>query len=126
MKTVLLATLLVSSSVALAATPIAGSWKIDGDVQGYPIHETCTLTGSDDTLAGTCAGEKTVPAKASLKGDTFTLTHAGEYQGQPLTLTYTGKLRADGNIDGSIDVQPLNYDGAFTATRSTEPAPAKP
>ena len=125
MKALLLATLLVSSS-ALAATPIAGTWKINGDVQGYPIHETCSLTGDDSALTGTCAGEKTVPAKASLKGNTFTLTHAGEYEGQPLTLTYTGKVQADGNIDGTIDVQPLNYDGTFTATRSTEPAPAKP
>ncbi len=111
--------LLLAASTALAA-PVAGTWKIDGDVQGHPIKEICVLTGEDAALTGTCAGEKTYPAAASLKGDMVTLTHAGEYQGQALTLTFTGKLQADGSLSGSIDVQPLNYDGAFTAIRQTQ------
>ena len=115
MRRLLLATLFAAMP-ALAA-PLAGTWKIDGDVQGYPIKETCTFTGADTALTGTCVGEKTVAATATRKDDTVTLIHPGEYQGQALTLTFAGKLQADGSLRGTIDVQPLNYDGTFTATR---------
>ncbi len=115
-------TLLLASASALAA-PLAGTWKVDGDVQGYPIHETCTLAGPDAALTGTCVGEKTYPATAMRKDDVLTLTHAGEYQGQDLTLTFTGKLQADSAMAGTIDVQPLNYDGTFTAKRAPDAPP---
>lgn len=118
MKHSVIALFLLSAS-AIAA-PLAGTWKLDGDVQGYPIHETCTLAGADSALTGTCVGEKTVPATATRKDDVLTLTHAGEYQGQDLTLTFTGKLQADGSLAGTIDVQPLNYDGTFTAKRTDD------
>ncbi len=111
--------LLMLASPVFAA-PIAGIWKIDGDVQGHPVRETCTLAGDDTALTGTCVGEKTVPATATRKDDIVKLTHAGEYQGQALMLTFTGKLQPDGSLHGSIDVQPLNYDGVFTATREAQ------
>ncbi len=123
MKQTVIALFLLSAS-ALAA-PMAGTWKLDGDVQGYPIHETCTLAGPDSALTGSCVGEKTYPATATRKDDVVTLTHAGEYQGQDLTLTFTGKLQADGTLAGTIDVQPLNYDGTFTAKRSDDAPPNK-
>ena len=123
MKQTVIALFLLSAS-ALAA-PMAGTWKLDGDVQGYPIHETCTLAGPDSALTGSCVGEKTYPATATRKDDVVTLTHAGEYQGQDLTLTFTGKLQADGTLAGTIDVQPLNYDGTFTAKRSDDAPPSK-
>ncbi len=114
--------LVLLSAPALAA-PLAGTWKIDGDVQGYPIRETCTLAGPDTALTGTCVGEKTYPATATRKDDVLTLTHAGEYQGQDLTLTFAGKLQTDGSLSGTIDVQPLNYDGTFTAKRADDAPP---
>ncbi len=123
MRRALLSLILVSSTAH--AAPLAGTWKISGDVQGYPIHETCTLTGDDASLTGTCTGAKSYPATATRKGDMLTLKHGGEYQGQDLDLTFTGKLQADGTLSGSIDVQPLNYDGTFKATRTAD-IPAKP
>lgn len=115
MKPALLSLLLVATTAT--AAPLAGTWKIDGDVQGHPVKETCTLAGPDTALTGTCAGEKSYAATASRRGDMVTLTHAGDYQGQALILTFTGKLQADGSLAGAIDVQPLNYDGSFTAAR---------
>lgn len=118
MKRVFAVGLLFAGSCAFAAdSKVAGVWKFDGDVQGYPIRETCTLTGPDDKLTGTCVGEKTADATAVLNGSTLTMKHPGEYQGEALTLTFTGKLQDDGSLSGSIDVQPLNYDGSFTAKK---------
>ena len=109
------------SGLAFAAEGrIAGNWTITGDVQGYPVNEKCTLTGSDDKLAGSCTSESgKYDATGSLAGETLTIKHGGQYQGQALTLTFTGKLRADGSLSGNIFVAPLGYDGSFSASKDT-------
>ncbi len=117
------------SSVTLAWTAdskIAGKWTIDGDVQGYPIHDVCTLSGTDDKLTGTCTMEsKNRETTGSFDGTTLTLSHAGEYDGQALTLTYKGKLQQDGTVSGGINVDPLGYDGTFTAKKGEAKADVK-
>lgn len=117
--------LLVSSAIAMAAdSKAAGKWTIDGDVQDYPIHDVCTLSGTDSKLTGTCTMEgHDRDTTGTFDGTTLTLKHAGEYQGQALTLTYKGKLQKDGTVSGDIDVQPLNYQGTFTATAAAASAP---
>ncbi|WP_419805640.1 hypothetical protein [Terriglobus sp.] len=119
--------LLAVSTFAFAADGKgAGKWTIEGDVQGYPIHDVCTLTGPDTKLTGTCTMDsKDRETTGTFDGTTLTLKHAGEYNGQALTLTYTGKLQKDGTVSGDIDVQPLNYQGTFTATAAAASA-AKP
>jgi hypothetical protein len=43
------------AAAALTADPIAtGSWNLTGDVQGYPVTESCVLTQTDAALSGTC------------------------------------------------------------------------
>lgn len=118
--------LLVVSGVAFAAdVKGAGKWTIDGDVQGYPIHDVCTLSGPDSKLTGTCTMEgHDRDTTGTFDGKTLTLKHAGEYQGDALTLTYTGKLQKDGTFSGDIDVQPQNYQGSFTATPTAASASA--
>lgn len=123
MKRFALITLLCASTAFAADSKMAGKWVITGDVQGYPINETCTLAGPDTKLVGKCTGLKEVDATATFDGTTLTLKYPGEYQGQALDLTFAGKLQADGTLSGSIDVQPLNYDGTFTAKRDTAAAP---
>ena len=113
------AAILLTATAAFAEeSKAAGSWKIDGDVQGHPIIETCKLSGPDDKLTGSCVGEKTADATATFDGKTLTLKHPGEYQGQALTVTFAGKMQDVGTLSGTIDVEPLGYDGTFTAKRS--------
>ena len=116
--------LLASSTIVSAADlKVAGKWTFDGDVQGYPIHDVCTLSGPNTKLTGTCTMEgKDRETTGSFDGTTLTLKHAGEYQGDALTVTYTGKPQKDGTLSGDIDVQPLNYQGTFTATPATASA----
>ena len=118
---------LASSAIAYAADPkVAGKWTIEGDVQGYPIHDVCTLSGPNTKLTGTCTMEsKDRETTGTFDGTTLTLKHAGEYQGDALTIVYTGKLQKDGTFTGDIDVQPLNYQGTFTASAAAASS-AKP
>ncbi len=121
------AAMLLTATVALADdSKAAGTWKIDGDVQGHAIVETCKLSGPDDKLSGTCVGEKTVDATATFDGTTLTLKHPGEYQGEALTVTFAGKMQKDGTLSGTIDVEPMGYDGTFIAKRSEAKATDTP
>ena len=113
------AVLLTAATAMAEDSKVAGTWKIDGDVQGHPVVETCTLSGPDSKLTGSCVGAKTYDATATFDGTTLTLKHAAEYQGDPLTLTFAGKLKDDGTLTGTIDVAPQGYDGTFTAKRSS-------
>jgi hypothetical protein len=112
--------LFLLSSTALFAQPtVPGSWTISGDVQGYAISEVCTFTQTADKIAGSCVSNgKTYDTTVTTDGSKVIFVHAGEYEGKPLTLTYTGTYNDKGELSGDIDVKPLGYDGTFTATKS--------
>ncbi|WP_263410753.1 hypothetical protein [Terriglobus tenax] len=120
--------LAVAGTSFAATTPVTGNWNIYGDVSGYPVNETCTFSiDQDNQITGKCAmAEKSYDVKGTLADKKLTFTHAGEYQGQPLVLTWTGTLAEDGSLAGTIDVQPLGYDGTFTAKKADEKPAEKP
>jgi hypothetical protein len=118
--------LLLFSAATLFAQPqptLPGSWTISGDVQGYPISETCTFTQAKDKISGSCIDTdgKTYDTTVTLDGQKVVFVHGGEYEGQALTLTYSGAYNDKGELSGTIDVQPLNYPGTFTAAKSERP-----
>jgi hypothetical protein len=108
------------SATALFAQPtIPGSWTISGDVQGYAINEACTFTQTAGKIAGSCVSEgKTYDTTVTIDGSKVIFVHGGEYEGQALTLTYTGTYNDKGELSGAIDVKPLGYDGTFTAKKT--------
>jgi hypothetical protein len=115
---------------APAGASITGTWLISGDVQGVGVSETCIVTqATDGKLKGSCDvdGMGKYDATGSVTDKTVIITHPGTYQGQDLTLTYTGKINSDGGITGTIDVDPMAVTGSFSAKKSdaaTPPAPA--
>lgn len=116
---------LVTAFAFAPAPDLTATWKIDGNVEGVPVVETCILTQTDATLAGTCKdtlATRTVTGTVAEKMITF--SHPSEYQGQPLVLTFAGNLDETGKLSGTIDVSPLGYQGVFSATKAASPAPA--
>jgi hypothetical protein len=122
----LLLLLLASTSTLLAQPTVPGSWTITGDVQGYPINETCVFTQDKDKITGSCKDSegKAYDTTVIINDKKVIFAHGGEYEGQALTLTFTGTYNDKGELAGDIDVQPLNYDGTFTA-KKTEKTEAK-
>jgi hypothetical protein len=115
--------LLILSTTALFAQPtVPGSWTISGDVQGYPINETCIFKQVDDKITGSCTNSdgKSYDTTVTIDGAKVIFIHGGEYEGQALTLTYTGTYDDKGVLNGAIDVRPLGYDGTFTAKKAEE------
>ncbi len=109
------------SAFALAPAPdVTATWNLTGDVQGYPIAETCVLTQTEMKIAGTCKdtlASRAVTGTVTEKSVSF--SHPSEYEGQALVLTYTGNLDDAGKLSGTIDVAPLGYSGVFSATKAT-------
>lgn len=112
----------VDGPVTPGQTIVTGTWKIDGDVQGTPVKLTCVLTQTEEKLAGTCIGaeedetERTLTGDATAKGVTWHFN--AEYQGQPITVSLTATLNADGNkLTGTIAVAPFDAGGAFVGVK---------
>lgn len=119
----ILSLLALSSSVMLfaqAQPTVPGTWTVTGDVQGYPLSETCVFTQTKDKMTGSCTDSdgKVRDTTVTVTDKKVVFSHAGEYQGSDLTLTYSGTLNDKGELAGDIDVQPLNYQGSFTAKKA--------
>jgi hypothetical protein len=110
---------LLSAGLLSASGDVSGDWTIVGDVQGVGVSDACTLTQTDAKLAGTCtmAGKK-YDTTGTVDEKKIVLKHAGEYNAEPLTLTYTGVIGEDGNFSGVILVDPMGVDGTFTAKKA--------
>jgi hypothetical protein len=117
-------TLLAALQLAPAADSVSGSWKIALDVMGNGAEELCTLQQTGATLSGSCVGSQgeKVPTSGEVKDGKVTFQHAGDYQGQALTIVFTGTFASPTQLKGTVEVKPMGITGTFTAA----PAPAKP
>lgn len=118
----LYAILLLGALCALAADPsLVGSWKISINVNGESHEATCTFKQDAAKLTGTCKGEFGETAiTGQIDGDKIGWKHDVPYNGETLTLTYTGTLSSATEIKGAVNVQPYDITGDFTGTK--EPA----
>ena len=123
MKKFLFVVLLASSTFALAAgsPSIAGQWKIHNNIAGNESDQECTFTVADNKVTGSCTtDDKPVDITGSIDGNKVIWKYDSEYNGTPLTLTYTAMLGDMGKITGVVEVEPFGVSGEFSAT------PAKP
>ena len=119
--------LVLSASTLFVAPTVPGTWTITGDVQGFPIDDVCVFTQAADKLAGSCTMQgKAFDATVSMDGPKLVFSHGGEYEGAPLTITYTGTFTDKGDLSGTIYVTPLAVDGTFTAKKSDATPAAAP
>ena len=105
-------------AVAPADVDLNGAWALSGDVQGVSVVETCNFVQKDAVLTGSCdtsTGKYDTAGKVN--GTNVTFHHGGKYEGSDLTITYTGKVAADGSMSGTMDVDPFNASGSFSAKK---------
>jgi hypothetical protein len=122
MKALLLSALLVSgtlTSLAADAPTMAGKWKIHSSIVGNDSDTDCTLTQTANEIGGSCKTAEGKDAKVTGKvdGQKVTWQFDSEYNGTPLTITYTATLPPTaGKIAGTVAVDPFGVEGDFTAT----------
>jgi hypothetical protein len=118
-------TLLAVLHIVPAADPITGTWQISGEVVGNAFTEVCTIQQNDTKLTGSCAlnGGKAGDLTGEVKDGKITFSHGADYNGDALTITYSATLSSAKELKGTVNVQPYDVNGDFTATPA--PAPAK-
>lgn len=121
MKKLLASSVLLFASFAIAAgvPSLTGQWTVHNSIAGNESDQECKFVQTDNKLTGTCSGtEKEVQVTGSIDGKKVTWKYESEYNGSPLTVTYTATLDDSDKIAGSVDVDPFGVTGDFTATRS--------
>jgi hypothetical protein len=122
MKSIVFAVLL-SGALFSMENEVTGDWTIAGEVQGVGVDEVCTFVQTEAKLAGSCelTGKK-YDTTGTVDGKKVVFKHGGEYNGDALTLTYTGVMAEDGSLSGSIYVDPMAVDGSFSAKKKVAAA----
>ena len=128
MKTILAASTLLFASAAFAAGApgLSGHWSVHNSIAGNESDQTCTFVQTDDKLTGSCKSENTdkdAQVTGSVDGNKATWKYDMDYNGSPLTLTYTATLDDSGKITGNVEVDPFGVTGDFTATPEKPAAP---
>jgi carbon monoxide dehydrogenase subunit G len=128
--TALLCLTTAAAAPAIAQAPtsattlsLTGKWKVHIAIGGNEQNQKCSFTQTDKALAGTCDSDHgEVKIAGSVDGGKITWKFDSEYQGTPITLTYTGAFDDKGKLSGSVEVQPFNVTGDFDVS----PADAAP
>lgn len=119
------AVLIATSASAAGAPNLTGQWNVHNSIAGNESDQTCSFVQTENQLTGSCKSEdKEVQITGGLDGNKVTWKYDSEYNGSPLTLTYTATLDDSGKIAGSVEVDPFNVTGDFTATPVKDAAPA--
>ena len=100
----------------------AGTWKIDGSVQGNPITMSCAIAEAEQKLTGTCTGAGDSVGPQALTGEVtekgVTWRFGSAYRGNAITFSMSGSMAEDGaKMSGSMVVAPWNASGTFVAVK---------
>jgi hypothetical protein len=121
----LFAMVLVAVSPVLAADPsLTGSWKISLNVSGNTYPMVCAFQQDGEKLSGTCKGgdnsDNTLTGQ--VQGQKISFKHQTPYNGDMITLSYSGTVSSATEIKGAVDVQPFGVQGDFAGQKD---APAE-
>jgi hypothetical protein len=119
-------TLLITAGAAALLVPglacaqdLSGKWNLDLEIAGMMYHATCDMKQDGQALSGKCSGSDEAPAPVALTGavDGATAKFAYDitYQGNPMHVAYTGAVKSDTAMDGTVDVQIAQ--GTFKAAK---------
>jgi hypothetical protein len=116
--------IVLAAMTALAADrTMTGTWKISINVAGESHETVCTFQQADGKLTGTCKGESGEGAlTGQVEAEKITFQHQVPYNGDTLTLTYTGAFSSDTELKGDINVSPYDITGDFTGQKVPPPA----
>lgn len=126
MKKLIASSALLFGCTAFAAgTPsLTGQWNVHNSIAGNESDQLCSLAQADNKITGTCKSQegKDLTVTGTVDGNKATWKYDSDFNGTPLTITYTATLDDSGKVAGSVDVEPFGVTGDFTATPVTGPA----
>src|SRR3954452_17542150 len=119
MKILLLSLVVVSTTVrapAVDAPTLSGKWNVHASAGGNESDQACTFAQKANELSGECITNRgTVQIAGKVEGKSVTWTYKSEYNGGPLTVTFSGKAEGTSKITGTVNVEEAGIGGEFTA-----------
>ena len=123
MKKALFATLfvlsltLMFSTSASAQKSVAGEWDATFNTPGGPQSLKLILKVDGEKLSGTAKRSRgDVALTGTIKGDDITFAYTIDYNGNPVTITFTGKVKGD-TMGGTVSFND-NATDEWSAKRS--------
>jgi hypothetical protein len=113
---------------AVGAAGLNGSYNLHSSIAGTDTDQTCSLSQTDNKLTGSCQSDTgEVKVTGTVDGKNVTFKVNSEYNGEPLTVTYTGTLDDSGAVQGEADVEPMGVTGDFklSPAKSSSSGPTK-
>lgn len=110
--------LFAASAFAAGAPNLTGQWTIHNSIAGNESDQPCKFLLADNKLTGSCKSQddKELAVTGNLDGSKLTFKYESDYNGTPLTLSYTATVDDSEKIVGTVEVQPFGVSGDFTAT----------
>src|ERR1044071_4920941 len=91
-----LAIAVVCSATASAQKSIAGEWNATFNTPGGPQPLTLVFKVDGEKITGTAKRSRgDVPIAGTIKGSDITFAYSIDYNGNPVTITFTGKVKDD-------------------------------
>jgi hypothetical protein len=120
MKQFVFVLLIIVATAALGANSnMNGTWNVKDNIAGKEGESVCMLTQKAMDFSGTCKGDDgNVDITGKVDGRRVSWQLKSDYNGQTLTVVYTGTMDSDSTITGKIDVQPIGASGDFTAKKA--------
>jgi hypothetical protein len=111
--------LLIATAASAADTTMTGTWNVKDNIAGKKSEYTCTFKQKDSDFSGTCKGEQgDFDITGKVDGKTISWQLKSNYNGEALTVIYTGTIDSSATLAGTIDVQPIGAGGDFTAQKT--------
>ena len=111
--------LFATAAFGADAPDLTGNWTVHTSIAGNENDQPCKFVQSGSKLTGTCKGQAgDVEIVGAIDGNKVSWKYNSEYQGTPLTVRFAATLDGSEKIRGTVDVDPFNASGEFTATQS--------
>jgi len=110
-----------TSAFAAGVPSLAGQWTIHNSIGGNENQQECMFARGgrqDQRNLQICQALRTysVQVTGSVNGKKVTWKYEMDYNGTPLTMTYTATLDDTDKVSGTFEVEPFAVSGDFTAT----------
>ena len=117
--TLLALALVATGTLQAPPSSVGGTWTVSANISGNASEQSCTFTQKDADLTGSCKSDRgSVTIAGKVEAKTVSWQFDTPYEGQTLTVYYSGTLESPEKISGSVNVQPMNVGGEFTATKA--------
>ena len=122
----LLGAALIFAGSALAQKTVAGEWDAEFNTPGGPQPLKLILKVDGEKITGTAKRSRgDVAITGTIKGDDITFGYTIDYNGNAVTLTFTGKVKGD-TMGGTVSFNESASD-SWSAKRAAEkPKDQKP